>query len=112
MNDKQKLSESSARKQFPAGMFITAALFSSITVFIISAVFTQANTPCINSQALQDQVIVDTHQSRLRQSNTDQPMIICNRNNQQVTWLTWLFKRSESVDFHYLDLLELLSRDN
>lgn len=112
MNDKQELSTSSARKQFPAKMFITAAFFSSVMVFVISAVFSQANTPCINSQALQDQVIVDTHQSSLRQISADQPMAICNRNNQQITWLTWLFKRSESVDFHYLDLLELLSRDN
>ena len=91
-------------------MFATAGIASVAMVFVISAVFAEANAPCINSYSLQNKVIVDTTNASQQVTQGDQPLAICNRNNQQIGWLTWVFKQSDSVEFHYLDLLELLSR--
>jgi hypothetical protein len=106
------------KKQFPTSMFATATIVSGLMVFVISAVFNQANQPCLSHHALhsnplQNNLIIDTSgASRSGRQNTDssEPMSFCNRDNQQIGWLTWLFNRSDSVEFHYLDLLELLSR--
>ena len=97
--------------RFPTRMFLTAGIASAAMVFVISSVFAQANTPCINSYSLQNKVIVDTSSSVQQMTKSDTPLQICNRNNQQIGWLTWVFKESDSVQFHYLDLLELLYRN-
>lgn len=99
-----------SKKQFPTTMFATAALFSGIMVFVISAVFAQANAPCLSSFDMRGKVVVDTSHPNAQIISSEQTLAICNRNNQQIGWLTWIFKHSDSVDFHYLDLLELLSR--
>ena len=104
------ISSSMKQKQFPTTMLVTAALFSGVMMFVISSVFAQANAPCLSSHGITSAVVVDTSQSSSQAASVDQPLVICNRNNQQIGWLTWLFKRSDSVNFHYLDLLELLSR--
>lgn len=106
----KEASRRASKTKFPTGMFATAALCSAVMVFTISAVFAQSNAPCINSFSLKDKVIIDTTHSNVQNTSSEQPLTICNRNNQQIGWLTWLFKRNDSVDFHYLDLLELLSR--
>jgi len=106
----QATSLQTTKRQFPTGMFVSAALFSSVMVFVISAVFAQANTPCLSNYDMQGKVIIDTQHSSIQSPSNNQELTICNRNNQKIGWLTWIFKRSESVDFHYLDLLELLSR--
>jgi len=98
------------KRQFPTSMFATAALASGLMVFVISAVFNQANEPCINHYSSKYNVVVDTSNTQQASPNASKPLTMCNRNNQQVTWLTWFFKQSDSVEFHYLDLLELLSR--
>jgi hypothetical protein len=98
------------KSPFPTSMFATAALFSGLMVFVISAVFDQANEPCLSHYSSQHKVVVDTSTTNVQSLDTSKPLIMCNRNNQQISWLTWLFKRSESVEFHYLDLLELMSR--
>lgn len=100
-----------AKPTFPARMFITAAMVSGFMVFMISSVLSQANAPCLHSYSVQNSTIVNTsHHSQSQINNDDVPLTICNRNNQKISWLTWLFKRSDSAEFHYLDLLELLSR--
>ena len=104
--------EQDRSKMFPVKMFVTAGIASAAMVMIISSVFAQANAPCINSYDLQNKVIVDTNASTHFQAREGEPIAICNRNNQQIGWLTWIFKQSESVEFHYLDLLELISRNN
>lgn len=109
-SDSAATSVHTKNNQFPTGMFVSAALFSSIMVFVISAVFAQSNAPCISNYGMQDKVIIDTQRANIQNTASDQALAICNRNNQQIGWLTWLFRRSDSVDFHYLDLLELLSR--
>ncbi len=96
--------------RFPLQMFATAAIISGVMVFVISAVFTQANAPCLSHYSVNDSVIVDTSSSSPQATIDNHPLIICNRNNQQISWLTWLLKQSDSVQFHYLDLIELLSR--
>lgn len=102
-------------KRFPTAMFATATIFSALMVFVIGAVFEQANQPCLGSHAnakshVDNSVVVNTSGASQYTINSVKPLVMCNRNNQQIGWLTWLFKRSDSVEFHYLDLLELLSR--
>lgn len=103
------------KKRFPTSMFATATIVSGAMVFIISAVFNQANQPCLSNHvfhnnALHSNVIIDTTNNKQTSNDGTEALSVCNRNNQQIGWLTWLFKRSDSVEFHYLDLLELLSR--
>jgi hypothetical protein len=108
------------KKHFPISMFATAGIVSGLMVFTISAVFNQAHQPCLNSfaaiqnSAVHHNLVVNTSGTRVNNSqhnnDTLEPLLLCNRNNQQISWLTWLFKRSDSAQFHYLDLLELLSR--
>jgi hypothetical protein len=102
-------------KHFPTTMFASAAFFSALMVFVISAVFEQANEPCLSAYAmhsdtLTNNVVVNTSRMARQKSDTSKPLSVCNRNNQQIGWLTWFFKYSDSVEFHYLDLLELLAR--
>ncbi|MFT6269327.1 MAG: hypothetical protein ACJAVV_002152 [Alphaproteobacteria bacterium] len=108
--DESSTASNAKHKQFPTTMLVTATLFSGLMMFAISSVFAQANAPCLSSLAMHDRVVVDTTHSNAQVISSDQPLVICNRNNQQIGWLTWLFKRSDSEEFHYLDLLELLSR--
>lgn len=102
------------KKQFPTSMFATAAIVSGFMVFVISAVYNQANQPCLSHYALHSNSVqnnvVDTSGSSQRDADSSEPLSACNRDNQQIGWLTWLFKHSDSVEFHYLDLLELMSR--
>ena len=103
------------KKRFPTTMLVTATFFSGLMVFVIGAVFDQANQPCLSSYAFQvgnshTNVVVDTSGSNQQSFDLAKPLTVCNRDNQKIGWLTWLFKRSDSVEFHYLDLLELLSR--
>jgi hypothetical protein len=103
------------KKQFPTSMFATATIVSGLMVFVISAVFNQANAPCLSNHALHNSpshnnVVIDTSGSGHNVIDSNELLTVCNRDNQQIGWLTWLFKRSDSVEFHYLDLLELLSR--
>lgn len=103
------------KKRFPTTMIASATLFSGLMVFVIGAVFEQANQPCLSSYAFNDNtaqanVVVDTSGNAQQSFDLTQPLTVCNRDNQKIGWLTWLFKRSDSVEFHYLDLLELLSR--
>ncbi|MGB3725080.1 MAG: hypothetical protein WA981_04875 [Glaciecola sp.] len=109
MTSKQSVPLTS-KKSFPTRMFLTAGVCSAAMVLVISSVFAQANAPCISSYSLQDKVVIDTTHANIQSTSGEQPLAICNRNNQQIGWLTWLFKHSDSVEFHYLDLLELLSR--
>ncbi|MFT5996256.1 MAG: hypothetical protein ACI9RV_001858 [Glaciecola sp.] len=109
--EKQRASSTSMKqKRFPMTMLVTATFFSGLMMFVISSVFAQANAPCSSSHTINSTVVVDTSHSNAQAASIDHPLVICNRNNQQIGWLTWLFKRSDSVDFHYLDLLELLYR--
>lgn len=94
----------------PTKMFATAAIVSTCMVFIISAVFAEASAPCLNAYELQNNVIIDTSHHQLTQVSLDKPIGLCNRNDQQIGWLTWIFKQTDAAEFHYLDLLELLSR--
>ncbi len=95
--------------QFPYSMFGTAAVASVAMFFVISSVFAESNIPCRPGSLPSGQVVIDTHssESALFPNHNTQ----CNRNNQSIGWLSWFFKQSENAQFHYLDLLELLSRN-
>lgn len=98
------------QRYFPTAMVSVAACFSAFMVFMISAVFMQANAPCAHHYAEHDSVIVDTTHSISKANTSKRMLAICNRDQQQIGWLTWLFNHSETMDLHYLVLLELLSR--
>lgn len=99
-----------SKQKFPLRMFAAAGIVSGFMMFMISSVFAEVNAPCVNSYSLQNNVVVDTTSQQAQNAQTQSVMAMCNRNDQQIGWLTWLFKESESAQFHYLDLLELLSR--
>lgn len=94
----------------PSKMFLTAAFASAFMFVVISAVFAESSSPCLNTMAMQDKVVVDTSQQQSHTHNQSN-LALCNRNDQQIGWLTWMFKQTQSYEFHYLDLLELLSRN-
>ena len=77
------------------------------TTFVVNAYMQHTNTPCHTkfSDAV-DGEIFSTQPS----IQADAPMH-CAKNNQQITWATWLFRKPDSMQFHYMDLLELLSRE-
>ncbi|WP_395340079.1 hypothetical protein PN836_016030 [Ningiella sp. W23] len=84
---------------------------SCVAVFVsVSLMLSSANAPCHNliQQAPTTQIVSTQNQQR-GNANVD---ALCNRNNQQVNWVNWLFKRSDSPQFHFADLLELLSKTN
>ena len=106
-----KVKNVSTASHFPTRMFLTAAVAGCFMVLLISASLAKANAPCLQSYKLTNSTVVNTSDSSAHKAqDPKQPLALCNRNNQQISWLTWFFKRSESSQFHYLDLLELLSR--
>lgn len=99
------------KRAFPYSMFTAATLASVAMVFLISALYSQASTPCASHSLAYDSVQISTHSKSSAQFNNHQLLAKCNRDNEQISWYTWLFKRSDPVSFHYMDLLELLSRN-
>ena len=94
-------------RRFPMKMFVVAGICSLFMMTVISTVYSQTNTPCYNSPFSEELIVVNT-------GKVEEPILHassrCNRNNQQISWITWVFDRSESIQFHYLDLIELISR--
>lgn len=79
-------------------------VFASVFLMLSSA-----NAPCHNASiSFASSNAVSTHQ--LQKGNADVDAL-CNRNSQQINWVTWLFKQPESAQFHFVDLLELLERN-
>lgn len=99
--------QKSKRKHLKPLLFTLAtsgfAVFATVYLMLSSA-----NAPCHNTAT--DFTLteaVSTHQ--FQRGNAD-VSALCNRNNQQINWVTWLFKQPESAQFHFVDLLELLDR--
>lgn len=111
---------------FPSRMIATAVLASVIIVFSISEVFENANEPCMFHFSSNDALVVNTFipvndnvnpnaSNKALTSNRGanepaQASAVCNHKQQNLTWFSWVFKRSDSIEFYYLDFLELLSR--
>lgn len=87
---------------------LTLLISSFVVVTGVSSLLATAYTPCQNiANAQSIEVAVSTYQWQRGNTHVT-PM--CNRNNQQINWVTWLFKRPESPQFHFVDLLELINR--
>jgi hypothetical protein len=87
---------------------LTLAFSGFIVVTGVSSLLATAHAPCQNVASAQSiEAAVSTYQ--WQRGNTHVTPL-CNRNNQQINWVTWLFKRPESPQFHFIDLLELINR--
>jgi hypothetical protein len=89
---------------------LTLLISSFVVVTAVSSLLATAHAPCQNLASAQSlEAAISTHQW---QRGNDNVTALCNRNNQQINWVTWLFKGPESPQFHFVDLLELLSRQS
>lgn len=87
------------------GILAVSAPAVFVSVFFL---LSSANAPCQNTSfVFASSEAVSTHQ--LQKGNA-QVNALCNRNSQQISWVTWLFEESGSAQFHFVDLLELLER--
>jgi len=77
-------------------VIVAVACFGLATVFFISGNQT-------NSCETVTSVASNTHNNMSVQ---------CIDNTQKVSWVKWILHKSKSNQFHFLDLLELLSRNN
>lgn len=73
-----------------------SCMIAGLGVFVISPEFQNAQCDSAHLTTLQPEL---------------QSIVLLECNNQQnrVSWTTWLLNRSKSTQFHFLDLLELLS---
>ncbi|MGQ8365986.1 hypothetical protein [Glaciecola sp. 1036] len=90
-------------KKFFASLLFTAV----VSVVAVNALMIQYSAPCKSILSTHSNGDVFSTQPSI-QSNAS---VACNRNNQNITWLTWLANQSGNTEFHYLDLLELLNRE-
>jgi len=92
-------------KKLLSTLVLSACAVGVGVFFILSS----ANAPCHNmSFDIASTKAMSTHQMQKGNAEVD---ALCNRNSQQISWVTWLFKRPESAQFHFVDLLELLERN-
>jgi hypothetical protein len=90
-------------------LFATLAITGCAAFASVYLMLSSANAPCHNSSySFATSDAVSTHQLQKGNANVD---ALCNRNSQQINWVTWLFKQPESAQFHFVDLLELLERN-
>jgi hypothetical protein len=87
---------------------ITVFVSSFVVVTAMYSMLMTANAPCHNiTNGYNIETAVSTHQWQRGNADVD---AFCNRDSQQINWVTWLFQRPQSAQFHFVDLLELLNR--
>lgn len=92
-------------KKLGTTLAVSGCVMFAAVYFMLSSV----NAPCHNASiSLASHSAVSTHQ--LQKGNADVDAL-CNRNSQQINWVTWIFKQPDSAQFHFVDLLELLERN-
>ena len=87
-------------KNFLASVVLTAG----VSVVLVNAYMQHANAPCKNVLAANEDEAVFSTQPSI-QANADSS---CLKDNQRLSWVTWLIRKPESMQFHYMDLIELL----
>lgn len=96
-------------------LLIVTAL-SVATVVTVSSVYAQVHHSCISlADSGAAQVEISTKDSLTRSElglkNTSR-LPVCENGEKQVSWYSWIFSGSHNTpSFHFLDLLELLSRE-
>ncbi|MFC4700953.1 hypothetical protein ACFO4O_12340 [Glaciecola siphonariae] len=96
-------------KSYLKRMVGTLAVSSVAVVVSVYLMLASANAPCHNTtSSFASTEALSTH--ALKRGNADVD-VMCNRNNQTISWVSWLFKPPESAQFHFVDLLELLNRN-
>lgn len=91
-------------RQFLASIVLTAG----ISVFFVNAYMQHTNEPCKNLLADGHPDTVFSTQPSI-QANASSS---CLKDNKHLSWVTWLTRAPESMQFHYMDLLELLNERN
>nr|WP_136251419.1 hypothetical protein [Ningiella ruwaisensis] len=90
-------------------LFITVSVSGFAVFAAVYMMLATANAPCHNAgQNYATSTAISTHQAQRGNAKVAQ---LCNRNGQQINWVSWLFKSPESGQFHYFDLVELLNRN-
>jgi hypothetical protein len=107
MENPKNISATNTNRMKP---FLMTLAVSGISVFAsVYLMLSSANAPCHNTTpnfSMNDAVSTQHFQ----RGNAD-VTALCNRDNQQISWVTWFFKKPESAQFHFVDLLELLNRN-
>ncbi len=110
MSNLTKMKTKKDINNFTAKLAVTTLLCCSFMVFIIGNLYSNSHGECISDHFMHSNVVIDTSSFEpvVGLSNDSAK---CNRDNQKISWYSWLVNKSGSVEFHYLDLLELLSRE-
>ena len=91
-----------------AGRLLMMVFLSGvISLAIMQSALKTVHAPCSN---FADAATIDAVSTQQQSQSSIDTNILCNRDQQQISWVTWLFERPESVQFHFIDLLELLNR--
>lgn len=91
-------------RQFLSSIVLTAG----ISVIVANGYMQYTSAPCKN-------LLTDGHPDTVFST---QPSIqasaasLCLKDNKHLNWVTWLTRAPESMQFHYMDLLELLNDNN
>ncbi|MBF7073766.1 hypothetical protein ISG33_10190 [Glaciecola sp. MH2013] len=87
-------------KKLAAKITATAAVLC-ICVALSLPTVTTTNFACLSNIA-DNEVTLSSSQSQQ----------ICEQTSTKLNWLTWIMNKTDSNQFHFLDLLELLSKDS
>ncbi len=93
-------------KRYSTKQFIASiALSASLSVFVVNAYMNHSNAPCKNTLVEgSPESVLSTHPSIQANASSS-----CLKDNQHLSWFTWFIRTPESMQFHYMDLLELLN---
>ncbi|MEM0910083.1 MAG: hypothetical protein AAGJ37_03860 [Pseudomonadota bacterium] len=88
-------------KQFLASIIFTACA----TIFVVNTYMDHTKAPCKSLLANDKFNPVFSTQPSIRADASPS----CSKDNEYLSWLTWLTRTPESMQFYYLDLLELIN---
>ncbi len=110
MNSFTSLKNKRRVSKFTLKMVCTTVFCCGFMVLVISNLYSQSYNQCYSDLSFTGDISSTMDSSENANLNTSDSLNRCNRDNQQITWLSWLVKQPGSIDFHFLDLIELLSR--
>lgn len=90
-------------------MVFSTVFCCGFMMLIISNLYSQSYNQCLSDFSFRTASPIGESAENTQLSLNDS-VSRCNRDNQQITWLTWLVEKPGSIEFHFLDLVELLSR--
>ncbi|GLR72307.1 hypothetical protein [Agaribacter marinus] len=95
-----------SRKYSLKRLFSTMLLTSAAMVLVVNTLLASTDQHCKNYTSLDS--VPEVFSAQANVSTID--LSRCRKDSHHVTWVSWLFGKPESMQFHYLELLELLNR--